>query len=74
MHSDKNIIVVQTGSKRVAYLSPTYAGKTHDKKMAECEQIAYPRRSVLRQDTGFQGYESKVKDIHQSKKSRAVRS
>lgn len=73
-HSDKNIVVVQTGSKRVAYLSPTYAGKTHDKKMAECEQIAYPRRSVLRQDTGFQGYESKVKDTHQSKKSRAAKS
>ncbi len=46
-HSDKNIVVVQTSSKRVAYLSPTYAGKTHDKKVAECEQIAYPHRSVL---------------------------
>lgn len=73
-HSDKNIVVVQTGSKRVAYLSPTYAGKTHDKKVAECQQIAYPRRSVLRQDTGFQGYDSKVKDTHQPKKSRAAKS
>ncbi len=73
VHSDKNIVVVQTSSKRVAYLSPTYAGKTHDKKMAECEQIAYPRRSVLRQDTGFQGYNSKVKETHQPKKSRAAK-
>lgn len=42
--------------------------------MAECKQIAYPRRSVLRQNTGFQGYDSKVKDTHQPKKSRAAQS
>ena len=73
MHSDKNIVVVNTQSKRVGYLSPTYAGKTHDKKVADREQIAYPRKAVLRKDTGFQGYEPNVKHCHQPKKSRVAK-
>lgn len=68
-HSDKNLVVVQTDSKRVGYLSPTYAGKTHDKKIADDERIAYPRQTVLRKDTGFQGYEPKVSRCHQPKKN-----
>jgi hypothetical protein len=71
-HSDKNVLIVHTRSKRVGYLSPTYAGKTHDKKMADCEQIAYPRHASLHQDTGFQGYEPLVKHSYQPKKSRAA--
>lgn len=73
-HSDKNVVIVHTHSKRVAYLSPTYAGKTHDKKVADEEQIAYPRRAVLHKDTGFQGYEPRVKQTYQVKKSHVVRS
>lgn len=38
------------------YLGPTTAGKTHDKKMADAEQIVYPVGTILYQDTGFQGY------------------
>ena len=68
-HSDKNLIVIHTDSKRVGYLSPTYAGKTHDKKIADSERIAYPRQTVLHKDTGFQGYEPKVSRCHQPKKS-----
>jgi len=68
-HSDKNLVVVQTDSKRVGYLSPTYTGKTHDKKIADGERIAYPRQTVLHKDTGFQGYEPKVRRCHQPKKS-----
>jgi len=74
LHSDKNVIVVNTRSKRVGYLSPTHAGKTHDKKVADHEQIAYPRKSVLHKDTGFQGYEPPVQQTHQPKKSRAAKS
>ena len=74
MHSDKNIVIVQTHSKRVGYLSPTHAGKTHDKKVADAEQIAYPRQAVLHKDTGFQGYEPKVKQTCQPKKSPAAKS
>jgi hypothetical protein len=70
LHSDKNVVIVHTRSKRVGYLSPTQAGKTHDKRVADQERIAYPRRAVLHKDTGFQGYEPKVKQTRQVKKSR----
>jgi hypothetical protein len=73
LHSDKNVVIVNTRSRRVGYLSPTHAGKTHDKKVADEEQIAYPRRAVLHKDTGFQGYEPKVVQSRQVKKSRAAR-
>jgi hypothetical protein len=69
-HTDKNILVVNTRSKRVGYLSPTCAGKTHDKKVADREQIAYPKRSILHKDTAFQAYEPKGIQTHQPKKSR----
>ena len=72
MHSDKNVLIVHTRTKRVGYLSPTYAGKTHDKKVAESEQIVYPRHASLHKDTGFQGYEPRVTDSYQPKKSRVA--
>lgn len=74
LHSDKNLVIVNTRSRRVGYLSPTHVGKTHDKKVADVEQIAYPRRAVLHKDTGFQGYEPKVVESRQVKKSRAAKS
>jgi DDE superfamily endonuclease len=70
-HSDKNVVIVNTQSKRVGYLSPTYPGKTHDKKLAEQEQITYSRQILLHKDTGFQGYEPQVKPTQQPKKSPA---
>jgi hypothetical protein len=71
-HGDKNVLIVQTRSKRVGYLSPTSAGKTQDKKVGECEQIAYPRQARLHKDPGFQGYEPPVKPSYQPKKSRVA--
>jgi hypothetical protein len=71
-HSDKNVVIVNTASKRVAFLSATYAGKTHDKKIADQEHVRYPRRCTLRQDTGFQGYRPHVAQLCQPKKSRAA--
>lgn len=71
-HSDKNVVIVNTASKRVAFLSTTYAGKTHDKKVADQEQIHYPRQCILRQDTGFQGYQPRVARLYQPKKSRVA--
>jgi len=70
-HSDKNIVVANTHTKRVSYLSQTYAGKTHDKKLADAEPIVYPRGTTLRKDTGFQGYEPRGCQTHQPKKSHA---
>ncbi len=70
-HSDKNLVVVNTRSKRVGYLGPTQPGKTHDKKMADDEHIRYPPHTRLDKDTGFQGYEPPGTETHQPKKSRA---
>ena len=39
------------------YLGPTVAGKKHDKKAADEEEIPYPTNTTLAKDTGFQGYE-----------------
>lgn len=70
-HGDKNVVVVNAKTKRVGYLSQTYAGKTHDKKIADHETLCYPRNAILYKDTGFQGYEPPVSQTHQPKKSRA---
>jgi Helix-turn-helix of DDE superfamily endonuclease/DDE superfamily endonuclease len=70
-HSDKNVVVVNAKTKRVGYLSQTYAGKIHDKKIADSEPICYPPETSLYKDTGFQGYEPKVRQTHQPQKSRA---
>jgi len=69
--SDKNVVVVNAKTKRVGYLSQTYAGKTHDKKIVDTEAIRYPRDAILYKDTGFQGYEPPVRQTQQPKKSRA---
>lgn len=70
VHSDKNIVIVNAKTRRVGYLSGTYAGKIHDKKVAEEEGICYPRQSRLHKDSGFQGYEPRVRQTCQPKKSR----
>jgi predicted DNA-binding protein YlxM (UPF0122 family) len=72
-HSDKNVLIVQATSKRVCYLSPTYPGKTHDKKVADQAKIRYPKTATLHKDTGFQGYEPKLKQSYQPKKTLQVK-
>jgi hypothetical protein len=71
IHSEKNVVIATVQKKRVSYLSQTYPGKTHDKKVAETENIAYPEHMTLLKDTGFQGYEPKVHKTVQPKKSHA---
>ena len=61
IHSDKNIVIETAKKKRVSYLSQTYPGKTHDKNVADAENISYPKHIRLHKDTGFQGYEPKVR-------------
>lgn len=70
-HSDKNVVITNVKTKRVGFLSQTYAGKVQDKKVADRERIAYPRRARLYKDTGFQGYAPRVAENLQPKKSRA---
>lgn len=69
-HSDKNVVITHRRTKRVGYLSQTYAGKTHDKKVADTESVRYPRGSTLHQDTAFQGYKPVGCRTYQPKKSR----
>jgi len=71
IHSDKNIVIATARKKRVSFLSQTYPGKTHDKNVADTEDIAYPEHIRLYKDMGFQGYEPKVRKLFQPKKSRA---
>ena len=68
-HTDKNVIIATVKKKRVSFLSKTYPGKTHDKKIADTEKILYPTHIALHKDTGFQGYEPKVRKTYQPKKS-----
>jgi hypothetical protein len=67
-HSDKNVVIANAHSMRIGFLSDTYVGKTHDKKIADSENICYPPETVLYKDTGFQGYEPEVKETCQAKK------
>jgi hypothetical protein len=69
MHCDKNVVIVQAKSKRVGFLSQTYAGKIHDKKIVDSEPLAYPPDTILSKDTGFQGYEPAGVQTRQPKKS-----
>jgi hypothetical protein len=73
IHTDKNIVIATAKKRRVSYLSQTYPGKMHDKKVADSEKISYPKHIALHKDTGFQGYEPKVRKLYQPKKSRARR-
>jgi hypothetical protein len=67
-HTDKNVVVAGVHSPRIEFLSETYVGKTHDKKIADREGISYPPGTVLDKDTAFQGYEPAVKETCQAKK------
>lgn len=73
IHSDKNIVIATAKKKRVSYLSQTYPGKTHDKKVADTETISYPKHIRVHKDTGFQGYEPNVRKLLQPKKSHVSR-
>jgi hypothetical protein len=68
-HTDKNILLVNANTKKVAYLSPTVAGTTHDKKATDEAQMGYPHNATLDKDTGFQGYEPAGTQTRQPKKS-----
>lgn len=66
-HTVKNNIISERGGK-VLYLSDTYEGKKHDKKIADEEGYRFPTGSILWQDTGFQGYAPDGVTIQQPKK------
>jgi hypothetical protein len=67
-------VIATAKRKRVSYLSQTYPGKMHDKKVVDTEQISYPEHIALHKDTGFQGYAPNVRKLYQPKKSLARKS
>lgn len=71
-HTDKNLVIAERQTNRVTYLSQTYPGVAHDKKIADHEQIRYAPKTILYQDTGFQGYHPDHVRVRQPKKSRAA--
>jgi hypothetical protein len=54
-HAVKNVLVVEEAGY-IDYLSATYEGKAHDKRIADESGYSLPEGSVLFQDTGFQGF------------------
>jgi hypothetical protein len=56
-HTIKNIIIGDIDTQEVVYLSQTYEGKKHDKKIVDEENPTFPEDINLFKDTGFQGYE-----------------
>lgn len=70
-HTDKNNIIANTDTQKIAYLSPTVAGKTHDKKICDQDAISFPANALLSKDTGFQGYEPEGVITFQPQKSLA---
>jgi len=72
-HCDKNVVIVNARRQRIDYLSATYPGKVHEKKIADAEGISYPPDAILYKDSGFQGYEPAVKETRQAKKKAAPR-
>ena len=61
-------MIGEIATRQIVYLSKTVEGKKHDKKLADEEQIAYPKGTILDQDTGFQGYAPEGVIILQPKK------
>ena len=66
-HTVKNNIISERGGK-VLFLSDTYEGKKHDKKIADEEGYQFPVGRTLWQDTGFQGFAPPGVSIKQPKK------
>ena len=72
-HTVKNLVIHDRKGK-VRYLSDTYEGKKHDKKIADEENLAFPHGSTLWQDTGFQGFAPAGVTIQQPQKKPRKRS
>src|SRR2546427_4766933 len=85
-HTIKNLVLGGLHTRKVNYLSQTYEGKRHDKKIADEENPTYPEDISVYKDTGFQGYapdgvktfqpqkKPKGKSLHQNRKSTTVSS
>jgi hypothetical protein len=67
-HTYKNNIIVDVHERKIQYMSQTYEGKKHDKKICDEENLTFPAYCILFKDTGFQGYEPPNVLTYQPKK------
>lgn len=54
---------------KVIYLSATYEGSVHDKKICDEEELEFPEEIKLLQDLGFQGHQPKNVTVEMPKKN-----
>ena len=64
----KNTLIIDIEERLVRYLSWTYAGRIHDKRICDEEDYTFPPGCVLFKDTGFQGFEPEQVCTYQPKK------
>ena len=64
----KNNLIVEVEDRLVRYLSATYAGRVHDKRICDEESYRFAPGCVLFKDTGYQGYEPAGIETHQPRK------
>jgi hypothetical protein len=64
----KNNLIIDIEERRIRYLSQTYAGRIHDKRICDEEDYPFPPGCVLFKDTGFQGFEPEQVSTYQPKK------
>jgi hypothetical protein len=61
-------VLLVDATRRIWFLSATYEGKAHDKRIADEAGYRLPEGSVLGQDSGFQGFTLPGVTILQPKK------
>ena len=66
-HTIKNNLMITADSK-VVFLTPSFKGRIHDKRIADRIGYSPPRGSILYQDSGFQGFTCPEVSIVQPKK------
>jgi hypothetical protein len=64
----KNNLIIDIEEHLVRYLSHTWAGRIHDKRICDEEDYTFPPGCVLFKDTGFQGFEPENVSTYQPKK------
>ena len=54
-HSIKNTVVISSTTRQILAIGRTRDGSTHDKQMLDKDNIIFPDRAQLYQDTGYLG-------------------
>jgi hypothetical protein len=67
-HLAKNTLIGDVEERLVRYLSETYPGRVHNKRICDEEDLMFPSDIGLFQDPGFQGYHPVGVHMYQPKK------